>query len=173
MDSAPSTDINVLNSSFFNIRWDVSIHYGDIYHHHASDNIGHVHLQESIHMTPMLCLPFRRLTYPQNHNFVGREKELALIDSTLQPTKRGIQSCTVRGIAGISKTQVAVEYTHRYDSAFNYVMWLAAQNHVNLAMAFTALYTWLQIGSAATSDQQSTIEDVKQWFSRHAFPTPV
>lgn len=160
MDSAPSTSVNVVNSSFLNVGQDVNIHYGDIYHHH-------------VHMTPTLCLPFRRLTYPRNHNFVGRKKELALIDSTLQPKERGIQSCTVRGIAGIGKTQVAVEYTHRYDSAFDYVMWLGAQNPVNLATAFTALYTQLQIGAAATSDQQSTVEAVKQWFSCRAFPTPV
>lgn len=63
-----------------------------------------------------------------NIKFTGRANLLAEIDSrfTLEPDDGGAKPLALYGIFGVGKTQVAIEYAHRYRSNYEVVWWVAA-----------------------------------------------
>lgn len=123
-----------------------------------------------IHISIKLELPFNDLLYPRNHRFTGRDKELAFVDSCLGGPD--LSSCTIHGIAGVGKTQLAVEYTHKYSSKFEYMMWLPAESPTELASAFTSLHGKLHLHDNNV-DQKSRVQAVRDWLGRSKYHIPI
>jgi tetratricopeptide (TPR) repeat protein len=72
-------------------------------------------------------LPFGSyVPFVQNTNFTGREKDLkALAENLLQrKATNTVISQAVTGMGGLGKTQLAVEFAHRYGGRFKGVHWL-------------------------------------------------
>ncbi|MCS7481441.1 tetratricopeptide repeat protein [Umezawaea endophytica] len=57
---------------------------------------------------------------PRNPNFVGRVDALATLD--------GLAVQTVRGMGGVGKTQLAVEYCYQNSDSYDVVWWIFAEN---------------------------------------------
>ena len=120
-----------------------------------------------LHITPKLSLPFSDLLYPKNPKFLRRSRELEELNVFLCGVSGagvGVRSCSVNGIAGVGKTQLANEFMHKFSARFNYRLWLPAEDPVTLVTKFGSLYTKLHLGHS-TTDQQSMIESVKRWLS--------
>jgi hypothetical protein len=63
---------------------------------------------------------------PQNPTFVGRDT--ALMDLREQLLARGTAVAqALRGISGVGKTQLAVEYAHRFAGSYELVWWITAE----------------------------------------------
>jgi transcriptional regulator with XRE-family HTH domain len=71
---------------------------------------------------------------PRHPFFTGRQDILHLLHTQLtceQPIAL-TQSLSLSGLGGIGKTQVAIEYAHRYASEYHAVFWLAADTTESL-----------------------------------------
>ncbi|GIF65314.1 hypothetical protein Ais01nite_33490 [Asanoa ishikariensis] len=67
----------------------------------------------------------------RNKLFTGREADILELRSQLQSqgssaVLQGNQSITLQGMGGIGKTQVAMEYAHRFRNAYDLVWWINA-----------------------------------------------
>jgi tetratricopeptide (TPR) repeat protein len=84
----------------------------------------------------IVSIPFASL----GEKFIGRERELEALHeavSKLNGTTAIMQ--TVSGLGGQGKTQLAVEYAHRYASQYGAIIWLNAETPESLQSALAAL----------------------------------
>jgi tetratricopeptide (TPR) repeat protein len=61
----------------------------------------------------------------RNARFTGRVEDLARVRAALTNTQKGLP-VTLQGMAGVGKTQLALEYVHRFGAAYDLVWWIAA-----------------------------------------------
>ncbi|WP_052867820.1 FxSxx-COOH system tetratricopeptide repeat protein [Streptomyces niger] len=62
----------------------------------------------------------------RNTRFTGRENLLADVYHRLQQAERGAAVCTLYGMSGVGKTQLATEYVYRFGSEYDVVWWVSA-----------------------------------------------
>lgn len=65
--------------------------------------------------------------YPRNARFIGRVEELAEI---VRKLGKGFGRVCISGIAGIGKTQLALEYVYTHGRVYNNVLWVDASPEV-------------------------------------------
>lgn len=62
-----------------------------------------------------------------NVQFTGRDEDLRRLRSLLRSTTGGASSLVVlHGLGGVGKTQIALEYVHRFRTAYDLVFWIGA-----------------------------------------------
>ncbi|WP_129306615.1 FxSxx-COOH system tetratricopeptide repeat protein [Streptomyces sp. L2] len=60
----------------------------------------------------------------RNPRFTGRDDLLTEIHESLADAERGASACTLLGMSGIGKTQLAAEYAHRFSTDYDLVWWV-------------------------------------------------
>jgi hypothetical protein len=111
-------------------------------------------------------LPATMVAYRRNPNFVGRERELAGLHSALTPedtltSLNHLTFCTLQGMGGIGKTQIALEYTYRYRQLYDGIFWLRAETNTSLSMSFSRMAQ--QFGLVASTSPSVLVQCSKQW----------
>jgi tetratricopeptide (TPR) repeat protein len=105
--------------------------------------------------------------YARNPAFTGRE---ALLDA-LHAARWGEQPVALtqvlRGLGGVGKTQVALEYAYRFASAFRVIWWLRAEEPATLAADYAALAEHLPLPAGATAEPGARIAAVRAWLEGH------
>ena len=104
----------------------------------------------------------------RNHFFVGRENTLKTIHRNLQ--KEGIVAIvpTVDAVdqKGIGKTQIAIEYMYRYQSNYEFILWIrSAMQADRLMQSLTDIAHGLQLVEKETEDGDSVIRALKEWLT--------
>jgi hypothetical protein len=74
----------------------------------------------------------------RNLGFTGRNKQLGAVRRRLLTGDRAIIQA-LHGIGGIGKTQLAVEYAHRYAGEYDVVWWIAAEQPELIGAQFAVL----------------------------------
>jgi TIR domain/NB-ARC domain len=92
---------------------------------------------------------------PRIPNFTGREDELYRLDAILIHDKpavvtQAVGRVAVRGMGGVGKTSLAVEYAHRYRNLYSGVCWCPAETRAGLIAALAGLGATL--GDAALEE---------------------
>jgi tetratricopeptide (TPR) repeat protein len=66
---------------------------------------------------------------PRNRHFTGRNYQLQTLHHQLAETATSavVQANAVHGLGGIGKTQLAIEYAHRYASDYELIWWIPAE----------------------------------------------
>lgn len=113
---------------------------------------------ESLYMVP----------YQRNPYFCGRDDALELLHSQLNSEVaggdvHGQRATVVHGIGGLGKTQVAIEYTHRYRFAYDYIFWIRAETDAELSDSVAALARALRLDAGTAGLSRALSEMVKQW----------
>jgi hypothetical protein len=71
--------------------------------------------------------PIRRIPHPRNPNFIGREDYLERLHQELNSGKFAAVTQAIAGLGGIGKTQLALEYSYRYDDEYNVIWWVRSE----------------------------------------------
>jgi tetratricopeptide (TPR) repeat protein len=81
--------------------------------------------------------PFR--VPPRNPNFAGRKELLRDLHAALASGGPAALTQAMRGLGGVGKTQLAMEYAHRHAAEYAIVWWLRAEEPTQLASDYAAL----------------------------------
>ncbi len=117
------------------------------------------------------------IPYPRNPLFTGREDLLDQLHQKL--TMRGKSDVTtatvaaltqpqaLKGLGGIGKTQLAIEYAYRYQNHYPHTFWVNAATEEALIASFVAIADLLPsfIGKDE-QDQRNVVEAVKRWLEQ-------
>ncbi|GAA3018074.1 FxSxx-COOH system tetratricopeptide repeat protein [Kitasatospora albolonga] len=103
---------------------------------------------------------------PARHaSFVGRERELALLDSALDGTGTAVVQA-LHGLGGVGKSTLAAHWAATRAGTDNPVWWITADNPANLDAGLARLATALQPALALLPAEQLT-ERAVQWLATH------
>jgi tetratricopeptide (TPR) repeat protein len=97
----------------------------------------------------------------RNTNFVGKDRLLEDLHSTLA----SVSMTALVGPGGIGKTQTALEYAHRYASAYDMVFWIRAGQSVQLTSDYVRLAAILSLPEQNITDQPKLMRAVHDWLS--------
>ncbi|WP_129842432.1 FxSxx-COOH system tetratricopeptide repeat protein [Streptomyces sp. RFCAC02] len=75
----------------------------------------------------------------RNVRFTGRESTMQAVYSTLQRAQSGAGVVTLWGMSGVGKTQIAAEYVHRFQTEYDVVWWVPADQRGILRQRLAAL----------------------------------
>ncbi len=101
---------------------------------------------------------------PRNLRFEGREPILAALRERLT-AGRTTALTALRGAGGVGKTQVALEYAHRFATAYRVAWWVEAENPGGIPGRLTELAARLGLGRAG--DWAVTWDQLSDWFAAH------
>ncbi|ORX98178.1 hypothetical protein BCR34DRAFT_607010 [Clohesyomyces aquaticus] len=106
--------------------------------------------------------------------FWGREDALKVIEEALKPTENTYlpKTFALHGMGGVGKTQIALQYALRNRASYKAVLWVSADNVINMGQSFREIAKLL--GLAVTEEEmQDTVgatRKVKNWLSDTIYP---
>lgn len=114
-------------------------------------------------------LPIWNLPYRRNPFFTGREAILSHLYTMFRSGKAAAltQPQAISGLGGIGKTQIAIEYAHRYRDSYQAIFWLTASTRDELGADFVMLAALLNLPEQNEPDQDIVIRAIKRWLTAH------
>jgi Tfp pilus assembly protein PilF len=109
----------------------------------------------------------RNVPYRPNPHFTGRDELLEALRGARTDAQPVVLTQVLRGLGGIGKTQLALEYAYRYGATYRLVWWVRAEEPETLASDYAALAEPLNLPQKAAQEQRETIAAVKQWLEQH------
>jgi tetratricopeptide (TPR) repeat protein len=93
---------------------------------------------------------------PRNPHFTGRSGQLAALRRHLAEARTGavVQASTVQGLGGVGKTQLALEYAHRYAADYELVWWIPAEQPATIPGRLAALARRLGLPELPSLEEQ-------------------
>lgn len=119
-------------------------------------------------------LPCHFMQIGKNKDFYGREDVIRKIEDVLLPadangeSPKNMKIFSICGPGGMGKTQIATEFTLRYQDAFEAIFWVHADEEVTLADEFSQIAEKLGLvleGTADAKDPVVTRELAKGWLA--------
>lgn len=103
---------------------------------------------------------------PRNYRFFGRNAVLERMTQELLPPNKPdrLRSFALSGMAGVGKSQTALEFVHKNLDRFKAVLWVSADGRQKLAQGFVEIAQALGLSDIAVAeDQAKSIASVKRW----------
>ena len=103
---------------------------------------------------------------PRNNRFYGRNAVLDRMTQELLPANKPdqLRSFALSGMAGVGKSQTALEFVHKNINRFKAVLWVSADGRQKLAQGFGEIAKALGLCDVAVAeDQDKSIASVKRW----------
>jgi hypothetical protein len=101
---------------------------------------------------------------PQNPLFTGREAELAAVRELFLSETEAAVLVNLHGLGGIGKSQIAIEFAHRFRTAYDAVWWIDADPSADVDEQFQQLGAGMNI--SRESGTAEAAQAVKQALSR-------
>ncbi|NBE92238.1 tetratricopeptide repeat protein [Nonomuraea sp. KC401] len=96
----------------------------------------------------------------RNVNFTGRSVLLERLHAGLSTEVTAVVPHALHGLGGVGKTQLAVEYAHRYKSDYDVVWWIPADQPVLVKSSLAGLAPYLGLQAATRSGAEDAAEAV-------------
>ncbi len=107
---------------------------------------------------PVWYVPVRRTDF-----FTGREATLEELHRRITAQGR----VALNGLGGIGKTQIALEYAHRYRDAYVATSWINAATESTIAAGCAELANLLDLPERAAPDERRVVAAVTRWLETH------
>ena len=93
----------------------------------------------------------------RNLNFSGRDGQLLKLHDNLHTglTAVVLPTAAVHGLGGVGKTQLVLEYAHRFASDYDVIWWISAEQPTSATAALADLARRLGIPTAANQDEMA------------------
>jgi len=108
---------------------------------------------------PVWCVPLR-----PNGYFTGRDSFLERLHEAL--STRSVPQA-ISGLAGMGKTQTALEYASRWRDAYRAVLWADATNRESLTAGFAAFAEALELPVGPDEEPQAVVAAVTAWLGQN------
>jgi tetratricopeptide (TPR) repeat protein len=100
---------------------------------------------------------------PRNPAFTGRDNLLAQLHAQLARSAGGggpvaVVAQALYGLGGVGKTQLALEYAHRFAGDYDLTWWIPSENSLMIPAALARLAS--KFGIAASADQEEVVAAV-------------
>ncbi|NUR71633.1 MAG: tetratricopeptide repeat protein [Hamadaea sp.] len=102
---------------------------------------------------------------PRNPEFTGREELLAELHQRLHSGQPAVVQA-LRGLGGVGKTQIAIEYAHRYADEYDLVWWVNAEDPDLIGEQLAALSVRLRLADVS-ADTATAAAIVLEHLRRH------
>src|SRR3954462_474356 len=89
--------------------------------------------------------------YEQNNRFVDRPTVFEILDHTIKTRKE----CTLCGLGGTGKSQIALEYCYRNKDNYRYIFWIDADTEETLQKCFVEVSRLLILPALASTKSMS------------------
>ena len=121
------------------------------------------------HISSPLVRPIWSVPYRPNPFFTGREDILTHLYTVLRSNRTAAltQAQAISGLGGIGKTQIALEYAHRYRDHYQAIFWVNASTREALNTDFAALAASLGLPEQYERDQDIVMPVIKNWLATH------
>jgi hypothetical protein len=124
---------------------------------------------------PTTETPFQRglppiwgVPHHRNPNFIGRDGLLDEIGTSIASTQTPAVVQALRGLGGVGKTQLAVEYAYRYAHKYSCVWWLRSEETSTLTTDYISLGKSLGLSVESVTDQLEAVRIVRRWLEVNA-----
>ncbi|WP_031480774.1 FxSxx-COOH system tetratricopeptide repeat protein [Streptomyces bicolor] len=99
---------------------------------------------------------------PRNPFFVGRDRHLDQLHAILDVSRRQAAVLPRQGLGACGRTQLAVEYAHRFQAAYDLVWWVRAQSREStlLSLARLAGRLGLRHGDSVPEAARRTLDEL-------------
>jgi tetratricopeptide (TPR) repeat protein len=104
--------------------------------------------------------PIWHVPHSRNPNFTGMEPALSKLRKNLTSGKPTAVTQAIKGLGGVGKTQVALEYVYRYAGEYSLVWWIRAEDKSKLNADFAALAQALDLPEKDDKDQNLVVQAV-------------
>jgi tetratricopeptide (TPR) repeat protein len=110
-----------------------------------------------------------RIPYPRNMNFTGRESLLTKLRGALESGSNMALTHVnaLTGLGGIGKTQLALEYSYRYQEDYDIVWWVRSELSSTLLDDYTHLAQSLGLAGEDVKDLELLVGKVKNFLETH------
>jgi cellulose biosynthesis protein BcsQ/tetratricopeptide (TPR) repeat protein len=95
---------------------------------------------------------------PRSTVFTGRDRIMRQLRDRLVARRNAVPS-TLLGLGGVGKTQIALEYAHRFAADYDIVWWISADQPGLVRAQLASLATALRLASSETTDQVNEVHE--------------
>ncbi len=103
---------------------------------------------------------------PRNPGFVGRDATLVQLRERLRSGGTAVVQ-VLHGMGGVGKTQVVIEYAHRYAGVYDVVWWISAEETGLIGEQYAALAVALDL-IPPRADTASAVEALRAYLRSHS-----
>jgi len=103
----------------------------------------------------------------RNDYFTGREETLAQLYESLQTEQGAALTQVIKGLGGIGKTQIAVEYAYRHHTKYDIVWWVNAETEVTIQSAFALLTEKLGLPEMNAQEQEIKVRAALKYLNQN------
>jgi len=100
----------------------------------------------------------------RNQHFTGRKKQLALLRRKFNS---GSSAIALSGLGGIGKTEISLEYAHRFNKTYNLIWRFRGEDISTILIDYARLAKKLNLTLKDTRKEKAVVSKVIEWLENH------